>query len=137
MKNEKSCGAICFFYDNTELKVLLVQHKLGGHWAFPKGHVEKNELEYETAIREVKEETSVDIEILNGFRKENIYSPAKNILKKVVYFVAISNNIKTKPQPEEIRATNFINTNEAMQILTYPADKKLLAQAIEFYESHI
>ena len=54
MKNEKSCG--CIIIDNG--KVLLVK-QTAGHWGFPKGHVETNETEIETAIRETKEETNL------------------------------------------------------------------------------
>ena len=56
MKYEKSCGAIII----KEGKVLLLQ-EVEGHWSFPKGHVENNETEIETVVREVKEETNLDI----------------------------------------------------------------------------
>ena len=58
MKYEKSCG--CIIIDNR--KVLLVK-QTSGDWGFPKGHVENNETEIETAIRETKEETNIDVEI--------------------------------------------------------------------------
>ena len=43
MQYEKSCGAIVFrkYHGNTEL--LLIKHANGGHWSFPKGHVESQE----------------------------------------------------------------------------------------------
>ena len=59
MKSEKSCGAIVLSPDNTNRKVLLIKHENGGHWAFPKGHVEEGETEVETALREIKEETGL------------------------------------------------------------------------------
>ena len=54
--NEKSCGCIIIDKD----RVLLVKHN-AGHWDFPKGHMEDGETEIETAIREVKEETNLDV----------------------------------------------------------------------------
>ena len=47
-----SCGAVVFrkYHGNTEL--LLIKHTVGGHWAFPKGHVESGETETQTALRE-------------------------------------------------------------------------------------
>ena len=61
MQYEKSCGAIVFrkYHGNTEL--LLIKHANGGHWSFPKGHVEPGETEQETAAREVKEEVAIDV----------------------------------------------------------------------------
>ena len=64
---EKSCGAIVYKIENNELKFLLV-HQNNGHYSFPKGHVEENETEIETAIREIKEETNLDVKIDTNFR---------------------------------------------------------------------
>lgn len=58
MECEKSCGCIII----GDEKVLLVK-QTKGHWGFLKGHVEADETEVETAIREVKEETNVDVEV--------------------------------------------------------------------------
>ena len=54
-EREKSCGCIII----NKNKVLLIK-QTKGHWGFPKGHVEKDETEIETAIREVKEETNIN-----------------------------------------------------------------------------
>ena len=59
MKREKSCGAVVYRYNNDVLEVLLIRHRFGGHWSFPKGHVEEGENEFQTALREVKEETGL------------------------------------------------------------------------------
>ena len=36
MKKEKSCGAIVYRQRDSWVEVLLICHKNGGHWAFPK-----------------------------------------------------------------------------------------------------
>ena len=83
MKYEKSCGAIII----KEGKVLLLQ-EIEGHWSFPKGHIKKNETEIETAIREVKEESNLDIIIDESKRYITTYSPKPNVIKDVVFFLA-------------------------------------------------
>ena len=40
MKREKSCGALVYRYEDDALMLLLLRHRHGGHWSFPKGHVE-------------------------------------------------------------------------------------------------
>ena len=45
MKQEKSCGAICWKWENGQRVYLLILHRNGGHWAFAKGHVEGAETE--------------------------------------------------------------------------------------------
>lgn len=57
MKEEKSCGAVLLRWECNELEVLLVRHRNGSHWSFPKGHVEAGEQERQTALREIREET--------------------------------------------------------------------------------
>lgn len=47
-------------------RVLLVYHKKLGVWLYPGGHIEKNENPDEALIREVKEETGLDIEIISN-----------------------------------------------------------------------
>ena len=127
-KKEKSCGVVVF--DNN--KVLLVLHN-NGHWGMPKGHVEENETEEETAIREVLEETNVNTKIIPGFRKVITYSPRENTMKDVVYFIGEPTNTDTKPQEVEVSESKFINVEEAKDLITYKEDKSVFEDAVKFY----
>lgn len=60
MVNEASFGIIPVRKNNHGWEVCIVKH-CSGHWSFPKGHPEKNETPRETATRELKEETNLDI----------------------------------------------------------------------------
>lgn len=65
---EKSCGAVVYTRLNGE-RLYLVEQMLDGHWGVPKGHVEENENEVETALREIKEEVGLNVIIDSNFRK--------------------------------------------------------------------
>lgn len=125
MKKEKSCGSIVFWDD----KILLVKHNLG-HWDFPKGHVEGNETEQETAIREVKEETNIDISIKLDNHYVIKYNPVKDVEKEVIFFIgdAINNNIIE--QKEEIEVAKFVTIKEAFSLITYENSKEMLKKAL-------
>lgn len=129
MKYEKSCGAIIFrkFHGNTEL--LLIKHANGGHWSFPKGHVEGNETEEETATREIKEETGLDVILDTTFREIVTYSPKKDTQKDVVYFLAKAKTFDYIPQEEEISQIRWVELNLAAGMLTYENDKQLIVKA--------
>jgi ADP-ribose pyrophosphatase YjhB (NUDIX family) len=62
-------------------KVLLLKHKKLNMWLPPGGHLEDNEIPDEGAIREVKEETGLDI-ILVGEKGLAINYPKQLILPK-------------------------------------------------------
>ena len=125
MKYEKSCGAVIFDGD----KVLVIQQQ-EGHWGFPKGHVEDGESEVETAIREIKEETNLDVEINEKYRYVETYSPKFDVTKDVVFFVAekIGGNILA--QEEEVKKIEWLNINDAMERLTFESSKNVLANVI-------
>ena len=125
MKKEKSCGAIIY---NNENKVLIVKHN-AGHWDFPKGHMEKGEDEYQTAIREVKEETSVDIELYKNNRYTINYSPKEDVDKTVVFFLAKSKSDILKKQDSEIANIGWFSYDEALEVLTYDTAKELLKKS--------
>ncbi len=127
-KKEKSCGVVVF----DDNKVLLVLHN-NGHWGMPKGHVEENETEEETAIREVLEETNINTKIIPVFRKVITYSPIENTMKDVVYFIGEPINTDTKPQEVEVSESKFVSVEEAYDLITYKEDKSVFEEAVEFY----
>ena len=51
----------CFIYDSNHKKVLLVQSR-GQLWGAPKGSVQDDESPLECALREVKEETGLEVD---------------------------------------------------------------------------
>lgn len=126
MSYEKSCGAIVFrkYHGNTEL--LLITHSAGGHWSFPKGHVEAGETERQTALREVMEETHIDIDLDPTFREVVTYSPKKDVKKDVIYFLGRAKNFDYIPREGEIAQIKWVEINLAHSFLTYDNNKQLV-----------
>ena len=134
MRTEKSCGAVVFRNKNDNIQVLLIRHLNGGHWAFPKGHVEKGETEEQTALREILEETGLAVELDNRYRQVVSYSPKKDVVKDVLYFVATaSSDAATVAQEEEISQIVWVDMHKAADYVSFDNDKKVLLGAIEHY----
>ena len=129
MEYEKSCGADVFRKFHGNVEILLIKHLNGGYWTFPKGHVESGETEEQTAEREVKEETNIDIIIDNSFREVVTYSPKKDTMKDVIYFLARAKNYDAMPQPGEIALVKWVEIDLAHSVLTYDNDKQLVNKA--------
>ena len=93
MRCEKSCGAVVFTTMDGEIKYLLISN-LQGIYSFPKGHVQDNETEVETALREVYEETNLRIKLIEGFRTtdEHVIPRKKDTIKQIDYFLGVFEN---------------------------------------------
>lgn len=129
MTYEKSCGAIVYRKHHGNTEILLIKHVNSGHWSFPKGHVEQGEDETETALREVMEETGIDIMIDPSFRETVTYFPRKDTQKVVVYFIGKAKNFEYKPQEDEIAEIRWVDIGHAIQLLTYENDKTIVNKA--------
>ena len=135
MFHEKSCGAIVFRRFHGNIQILLIKHINSGHWSFPKGHIENNETE--TAVREIKEETGIDVNIDPTFRETVSYFPKKDTQKVVVYFIAQAKNFQYKPQEDEISEIRWVDIGYAKQILTYENDKTIVNRALKAIKSRL
>ena len=129
MRREKSCGAIVYRNDRDQIELLLIKHRFGGHWSFPKGHVESGETEVQTALREVKEETGLSIQLEEGFRECVEYFPKPYIKKQVVYFLGRSLGDEARRQEEEISELRWVPLADAQRMVTFSNDKNLLKEA--------
>ncbi len=132
LRKEKSCGALVYRIKNGELELLLLKHRFGGHWSFPKGHVEEGETEVETALREVHEETGLTIQLEDGFRQSVEYYPRPNIRKQVVYFLGYADDDRTRRQEEEISEIRWVPLKSAHREVTFRNDKNLINHAKKF-----
>ena len=128
---EKSCGAIVIYRNGDDYYTLLVRNHNGRNYSFPKGHVEKGETEQQTAVREVKEETGLDIEIIDSFREVADYCPFGRIKKRVVFFMAQTFSDKVTIQEEEIDSCIWVDLNEAHRRCTYENDLRVIRKAKE------
>lgn len=129
---EKSCGAIIYDVKDGQRYFLLVKNVNGKHWGFPKGHIEVGETEEQTAKREVKEETNLDVKILRGFRKKSYYKPFGRTRKKVVIFLARSTGNRVKIQDSEIDCYKWVKTQDVLKNLKYPNDISMFKSAIKW-----
>lgn len=134
MKYEKSCGAVIWRKAGSEPEFLLILNKKGnarGHWGFPKGHVEGDESEEETARREIREETGLSVgEFAEGFRAVNHYSPRQNVEKDAVYFLAEIPKGSVHIQQSEVADFTWCGFERAASLVTH--DTEILKAANKF-----
>lgn len=136
MHHEKSCGALVIRQDDQDGRkyLLMIRHKAGGTRSFPKGHMEPGETEYMTAVREVYEETAVQIRIDSKFRETVHYSPMPGVEKEVVYFLTHTAQKEIKPRAGEIAQVEWVPLEEVESSLTHENDKFVFRSAMKRLE---
>ena len=110
-KSTRKAGA--FIYDPSISKVLMVQSK-GNLWGSPKGTVKQGESDVDCAIREVKEETGLDV-------SQETFERYVNIKNKATYFymeMSICDvNIQDELEDNDANGIGWINLDCLEQII--------------------
>ena len=125
---ETSCGLIL---RNGDL-ILLLRYPQG-HWGFPKGHVEENDLSHQaTAIRELEEETGItDVEIIGNWFTSTKYTYMKKNIpteKEVHWFPARTNSMDISLS-EEHTDYIWIDVDGAEEMITFEEEVGVLQEA--------
>ena len=126
---EKSCGAVIYrINEKNDIRILLVKNHNGKCWTFPKGHIEIGENEQQTALREIKEETGLSVEIVPGFRQTSNYRPFGKIRKTAVFFLAKAEKSIVSMQQSEIDYYLWVSIDEAMKMCRHENDTNILRE---------
>ena len=133
LQYEKSCGAVVFTHSNGGIKYVIIQ-SLERYYGFPKGHMEEGETEVETALREIYEETGLQVHILDGFRCEDEHPiPSKpGVMKTIVYFAAEYEDQQLRHQPEELLSVKLMTLEEAMDAFQWESSRRILREVADF-----
>ena len=115
------------------LEFLLLRHRNGGHWGFPKGRIEPGESELAAALRETREETGLagsDLEIVPDLRLETHYAFARDghpVSKSAVYFAArVAGG--TVVRSEEHSDMQWLRCEAAQDVLRFEEAKRCLLE---------
>lgn len=131
MIEETSAGIVLFRKEEAKILFLLLNYP-SGHWDFVKGKKEPGETNYETAIREAKEETGItDIQFVKNFEEwieYNFQFEGELVQKKVVFFLA---ETKTKEITISHEHLDFmwLDYENAIKKTTFQNAKNVLSKA--------
>ena len=130
VRYEKSCGIIII--NNGSILLL---HYPSGHWDFPKGHVDGDEKEEDTARRELFEETGIrEVIFIDGFRYATSYHYRRGrhvYHKKVVYFLG-KTSVDSVTISHEHQGYQWCQWTDCHETLTFINSKAILSEAEKF-----
>ena len=136
MRYIKSCGFIVYKEENNENYYLIIKSH-NGDVGFPKGHMEPGENELQTAIRELKEETGIDVDTIHDFRYQIEYSLPRvpDAMKQTVYFLGKCASDDIIIQEAEVASAEFVTYDKAIEKLTFEETKNMLKKANDIINS--
>jgi bis(5'-nucleosidyl)-tetraphosphatase len=100
---------------NDDGYVLLIGDIEGKNWSFPKGHVEKNETAEQVALREIKEETGLTVQILKRLSDITyIHGKTKEPIRIAMF---LAKPLESEIVPEQGTQVKFFEVDQAKKIL--------------------
>lgn len=134
MNYEESYGVIPVRFTDDGAELLLVQLH-AGHWNFPKGHAEEGESPWETAVRELEEETCLSVQKRFGdvfFDEHYVFEKdGAQMSKRVRYYPAVVSG-DVVVQPEEISAAGWFSLDTVVDRVTFPEAKALCRKVVSW-----
>lgn len=138
MRQEQSAGVIAYRYDAERSKrlYLMLQYP-SGYWDFPKGRLENQETVLAAAIRELKEETNLEVVLDKKFEYTVSYDfrdrDGMSVHKRVTFFVgrAFADAVALSSEHEQYA---WLPLGEALKLLTYHNARQVLQLADQFLD---
>jgi 8-oxo-dGTP pyrophosphatase MutT (NUDIX family) len=104
----------------------------GVTWSLPKGTPADGETPAETALREVREETGLEVRIVDdvGDIHYRFVRDGRRIDKTVRYFLMEATGGDLADHDHEFEEVRWFELGEAEALMTFPTERRILAQAI-------
>jgi len=141
MKHESSAGVVIYTRAPEKQTVeYLLLHYPGGHWGFPKGKVEKGEDLRKAAVREVQEETGLEVIPVGNFSQSITYyfrdRDGTLVDKEVTFFVA-EVDTKEVTLSQEHHDYVWLPVEPALEKLTYNNSRQLLRMVNQYVDARL
>jgi 8-oxo-dGTP pyrophosphatase MutT (NUDIX family) len=128
-----SAGGVVLAEPRPDAPVALVAHRSARgtlHWTLPKGAQEPGETVSDTALREVREETGLDVELIGPLDTINywfVWAPEQTRYHKFVhYFLMRAVGGDFARHDSEMEAAEWVAPDEARQRMAFANERRLL-----------
>src|ERR1044071_1277816 len=140
-KEQVSAGGVVCRARGRRTEVALISVGEEARWQLPKGLVGRGESPEEAALREVREETGLDCEIISPLETVEYWYFSKGGARRVrfhkfVHFYLmryVSGDVSG--HDDEVNEARWFEVNEAEKMLAFKGEKKALSEAKEMLAS--
>ena len=115
-----------------ELEVVIAGRESDRTWVFPKGTPDRGETIEETALREVREESGLDVEIIRPIGAIDYWFavPGERVHKIVHFFLMRAQGGDVSRHDHEYDDVRWVRVADARRMLTYDTYRDMLDRAI-------
>lgn len=132
-----SCGGVVIYRGKILLLYKNYRNRYEG-WVMPKGTVEKGETHEQTALREVREETSSRPMVVEYVDRSSYqFTVPEGIVNKNVYwYLMTADSYYSRPQKEEyFEDSGYYKYHEAIHLLKFSNERHILEKAYKQYQT--
>lgn len=132
-RREFSAGGAVFKKEDEETLWLVIKPSGRTTWRLPKGLIDRGETSFDTAQREVKEETGVETEVIGKIGQDKYFynMGRERIYKMVTYYLMRYLADSKSPISWETEEIEWLPFEEALIRLTFRGEKEILQKAKE------
>lgn len=133
MRTTTAAGGVVMRGSGDEAEVVLTGRTSDGTWVFPKGTPDPGETIEETALREVREETGLDVVIVAPIGVTDYWFavPGERVHKFVHFFLMRPVGGDLSRHDREYDDVRWVPVREARRMLSYETYREILDRAID------
>jgi 8-oxo-dGTP pyrophosphatase MutT (NUDIX family) len=126
-----SAGGVIHRSKGDLTEVVLVHRRRPPLWALPKGTPDSGETLQETALREAREETGIQVEIEVPLRAIEYFFVRRGVRyhKTVHFFLMRPTGGALDEHDAEFDEARWVQLEEARELLTYPTERLVVEEA--------
>jgi 8-oxo-dGTP pyrophosphatase MutT (NUDIX family) len=133
VRTSTAAGGVVTRGAGDDLEVVLTGRTSDGTWVFPKGTPDAGESIEETALREVREETGLDVSIVTAIGVTDYWFavPGERVHKFVHFFLMRANGGDVSLHDQEYDDVRWVTAGDARRMLSYATYREMLDRAID------
>jgi len=130
IRREHSAGGAVILLREGRPHVAMIATRGKTRWGLPKGAVSEGETSDQAAVREVREETGIEADIVSKLDTIEYYFRAGDTLihKFVDFFLMRYRSGELQPQLTEVDDVAWVPLEEAVEKASFESERKLLKQ---------
>jgi 8-oxo-dGTP pyrophosphatase MutT (NUDIX family) len=139
-KEQVSAGGVVYRARGRGTEVALISVGEDERWQLPKGLVGRDETPERAALREVREETGLECEIVAPLELVEYWYFSKGSARRVRFHKRVHFYLmrylsgETEGHDDEVNEARWVDSEDAAAMLAFKGERKALAEALEKLE---